>query len=228
MHVIVRHLLSNILLAVPLLAQADHSIHKVSGAVVDATGKPVPNARVDHSGTVVFIGPPEVPVEDATDADGRFTIQTSHPAVVIRKRGFTSYRLKIDGDAEVKITLEQLPPPLKCEPAHIPRVKTEQSNDIDYTGSWTYIETKDGTKGFFTGSGPSYSWGAPSNSNVWESTQYSEVMFDSGLVDSRGTMPDGTHWRTRAAFGQSTWYAGVDRTTAELLDRLIDGDCHKE
>jgi hypothetical protein len=58
--------------------------------------------------------------------------------------------------------------------------------------------------------------------------EYSEVMYSSGLIDARGRMPDGTFWRERTAFGEATHYWGVDRETAELLNRLIDGDCHKE
>jgi len=55
-----------------------------------------------------------------------------------------------------------------------------------------------------------------------------EVMLPSGLIDARDKMPDGAFWRERTSFGEATHYWDVDQRTAELLNRLIDGDCRRE
>jgi hypothetical protein len=208
------------------VAFAQSVVHQVSIKVVDIEGKPIANARIDHTGTLVFIGPPDQPIERGTDSDGHFALTTDRPAVVIRKPGFTSYRLRIDRDMEARVMLQPAPPHGKCEVAKIPGVQYQEMHDIDYSGIVISVPTAKGRKAVISGHGANYSNGAPSNSDVWDSVEYSEVMAVSGVVDARGKLPDGKYWRTRSELGASAWYAAVDRPTALLLDRLIDGDCH--
>lgn len=83
--------------------------------------------------------------------------------------------------------------------------------------------TKDGPKGILRGSGPSYSWGAPSNSDVWTSIEYAEVMYESGMIDASGHTSDGKYWRSRSKFGAAAQYYNVNREIAEQLDCVMDG-----
>ena len=96
------------------------------------------------------------------------------------------------------------------------------ANDVDYTAIWFYIETKDGPKGILSGSGPSYSWGAPIDSNVWTSIEYSELMYESGMIDASGHTADGKYWRSRTKFGSAAQYYKVTQETAEQLDCVMD------
>ena len=208
-------------------AQVNDMRH-VSITVVGVNGRPVAGARIDHTGAPVFIGPPNQPIERGTDSDGHFTLTTDKPAVVVRKPGFTSYRLRIDQDGDARVILQPAPPQRKCELAKIPGIRYQPMHDIDYSGVIISVPTAKGRKVVISGRGPSYSFGAPSNSDVWDSVDYSEVMDPRGVVDARGKLPNGTYWRSRSEFGASAWYVNVDKTTALLLDRLIDGDCHSE
>jgi hypothetical protein len=74
-----------------------------------------------------------------------------------------------------------------------PRFKVKAANDVDYTAAWFYIKTKHGPRGIISGSGASYSRGAPSDSDVWRSAEYAEIMDDSGIVDASGHSADGKH-----------------------------------
>ncbi len=212
--------------AMAVVAQTP-AAHQVSLTVVDVDGKPIADARIDHVGGIVVNGPPSVPIENGTDANGRRVVHTTSRAIVIRKPGYVSYRLVIEHDIETRVTLKPLPR-LRCEPARIPGVKTEESRDADYVQIRRYVETPKGTKGFSKGSGPTYSFGAPPEKFVQDSVQYSEIMHPDGLIDARGKMPDGTYWREQTLFGEATHYWDVDEETAHLLDRLIDGDCHPQ
>jgi hypothetical protein len=72
-------------------------MHSISGVVVDTDGKPVRGARIDHGGRGNF-GP-------STGEDGRFTLRTGAPAVVVRKPGYQGYRLLTSTDAVVRVVL---------------------------------------------------------------------------------------------------------------------------
>jgi hypothetical protein len=152
----------------------------VSGTVVDASGKAISGARLDHIGKLVVVGPPDVAVEPSrdesqTDAEGRFQVTTTSPELVIRKPGYQSERVRVTGDAQMQVTLQPIKPS-KCKVEPLPKVKTKKANDIDYTASWFYVETKNGPKGIISGQGPTYSFGAPSDRVVWTSLDYFEVM----------------------------------------------------
>lgn len=199
----------------------------ISGTVTDASGKPIEGARIDHTGRRVIVIPADLavepsPDETATNADDHFRVTTGSPAIVIRRPGYESQRLRITGDAQVQITLQRIKPASRCKLSPALDVKTKKANDVDYTATWFYIETKDGPKGILSGNGPMYSWGAPSDSDVWTSVEYTEVMYQNGMIDAAGHSSDSKYWRSRSIFGAAAQYHGVNRETAEQLDCVMD------
>jgi hypothetical protein len=200
---------------------------EVSGTVIDVAGKPIKDARVDHTGKQVVVPPSRLglapsPDETRTDADGHFRITTDVPAIVIRKPGYTSQRLLITENTTVRITLLDIDAKSRCKQSPPPEVKTQKADDVDYTATWYYVETKKGRKGVLAGTGPFYSWGAPSDSNVWTSAEYTEEMYDNGIIDASGHSADGKYWRSRSYFQAASQYYNVDQETAELLDCVMD------
>jgi hypothetical protein len=199
----------------------------ISGTVTDISGKPIKNVRVDHIGKIVVVpatslGLEPSPDEIRTNADGRFQVKTDSPAIVIRTPGYESHRVRVAGDAEIQITLQRIKTTSRCKLELPPAVKTKKGNDIDYSATWFYIETKDGPRGIIRGSGPSYSWGAPSDSHVRTSVEYFEVMDESGMIDASGHSSDGKYWRSQSIFGAAAQYYDVNRETAEQLDCVMD------
>jgi hypothetical protein len=197
----------------------------ITGTVTDSSGTPIVDARVDHTGMVVAVATTPVPPaagEIRTDSDGRFRLTTTVPAVVIRKPGYASYRLLISGDAEVQIKLRPMRERLLCKVSPPPKVKTKEQNDSDYSATLYYVETKNGKRGVLSGGGPIYSFGAPSDSYVWKSTEYSEVMYENGMIDASGRSGDRDYWRVRSVFAAEAHYSDVNRETAELLDCVMD------
>jgi hypothetical protein len=197
----------------------------ISGTVRDMSGNPVENARIDHTGRMVVVSllVDPFPNEVRTDASGRFRATTSAPAVVVRKPGYVSARVAVNDGDEEHIVLERITSYSRCKLSPPPKVKTKKTGDVDYTTTWFYIQTKDGPKGILSGSGPSYSWGAPSSQDVWTSKEYAEVMYESGMIDASGHTSDGKYWRSRSKFGASAQYYDVNRETAEQLDCVMDG-----
>jgi hypothetical protein len=195
----------------------------ISGTVTDESGKPVRDARIDHIGARVVNSPPAYTdvSEPRTDTKGYFKITTDTAAFVIRKPGYESSRIAVSGDAKVKISLQRIKPST-CKVEPFPEVKTKQMNDADYVETVLYIDTKDGPRGIRNGSGPSYSFGAPSDQVVARSLDYFEVMYESGVIDARGHTADGKYWRLQSRFGAAAHYYGVDRETAEILDCIMD------
>jgi len=206
------------------LAAGPTAAATISGTVIDASGKPIKNARIDHTGKIVVVslGVEPSPDETRTNADGRFKVTTVAPAIVIRTPGYESQRVRIADDADIQITLQRIKSASRCKQFPPPAVKTKQSNDVDYAATWFYIETKDGKKGIISGSGPSYSFGAPSDSDVWTSVEYFEMMDETGVIDAAGHSSDGKYWRSRSIFGASAQYYGVNRETADQLDCVMD------
>jgi hypothetical protein len=103
-----------------------------------------------------------------------------------------------------------------------PAFETKDANDIDYTATWFYIQTKEGPQGIISGSGPMYSWGAPSDDQVWTSLEYTEFMYENGVVDASGHSANGKYWRSRSIFGAAAQYYNQTRETAEQLDCVMD------
>src|ERR1700733_14513607 len=83
----------------------------ISGTVKEASGNPIENARIDHTGKQVVLGAPGrsgKPSGDEirTDSKGHFRVVINVPAIVIRKPGYVSQRVRVTGDAELQITLD--------------------------------------------------------------------------------------------------------------------------
>jgi len=199
----------------------------ISGIVTNEDGKPIVNARIDHTGLMVVVGTdpervPPAPGDIRTDSEGRFRVTTTAPAVVVRKPGYASQRLFISGDEEVRVKLQRMKEKHLCHISPSPQVKTQDMNDIDYTATLVYIETKHGKPGVLSGSGPLYSFGAPSDSYVWRSSEYSGVMYETGMIDASGRFDDRDYWRVRSVFLAEAHYFHVTRETAELLDCVMD------
>jgi hypothetical protein len=214
------------LAAVVLVLAQCSSAATLSGIVADISGTPIQNARVDHIGKQVVIGPveakiPPSPDEIRTDARGHFSVTTVVPAIVIRAPGYQSQRVMITEDAELTITLRPLSlPPCKIE--RLPAIKMQSANDADYTEDIFYVETKNRRRGVRGGHGPMYSFGAPSDRDVCTSVDYFEVMSLDGEIDGRGHSADGKYRRMLTFFGFATHYFGVEEETAEILDCIID------
>jgi len=100
-------------------------------------------------------------------------------------------------------------------------VKTKKANDIDYVATWYYIETKGGPQGFSAEAVRRTLWGAPSNSDVWTSVEYAEVMYENGMIDASGHTSDGKYWRSRKKLGRRLSYYNVNRETADQLDCVM-------
>src|ERR1700730_4528131 len=79
-----------------LLPQARH----IAGVVVDPEGKPVVEARVDHSNDRRQANQPP--------PAGRFELDTRAPILVVRKAGFRSELVRTQDGTEVRVTLQKL------------------------------------------------------------------------------------------------------------------------
>ncbi len=202
--------------------------HKITGSVVNSAGEPLQGAWIDHTGNnkgqrMLY----------STDARGQFELWTGAPAVVIRKGGYESCRLQVQNtrDTEsVHITLRPADvavakPGGSEEPLTF---KTYESHDVDYSSTVFAVKNADGQSvSMLCGQGPSWSWGVPSDWDVWRSVEYHEVMAgDSGLVDAWGKFSSGRYWRYRGVFGRSCSYSDLGAADAELLDRLMGAMRH--
>ena len=196
----------------------------ISGTVRDTSGNPVENARIDHTERMVVVSllVDPFPNEVRTDANGRFRVTTSAPAIVVRKPGYVSERISVNDGEEKQLVLQRFTSYARCKQSSSPKVKTKKTGDVDYTATWFYIQTKDGPKGILSGSGPSYSGGAPNSPDVWNSKEYAEVMYETGMIDASGHTSDGKYWRSMSKFGAAAQYYNVNRETAELLDCVMD------
>jgi hypothetical protein len=199
----------------------------VEGTVIDASGRPLENARIDHLGKMVVVVATDLPInpspdEVRTDGEGRFRVTTSAPAFVVRKPGYESERIRVSGDAQLSIILRPLTSASRGKLSPPPAFKTEAANDVDYAATWYYIETKFGRQGIVSGSGPTYSFGAPRDRDVWTSAEYSEFMYESGVIDADGHSADGKYWRIKSIFGSAAQYFNQNHDTAEQLDCVMD------
>ena len=222
-----------------LLPESQH----LAGVVVDQEGNPVANAQIDHSNDRLKL--------HETDSQGRFTLDTKAPIVVVRKAGFRSELVRTQAPTELRITLQKLdgsrtfpicPSTGRFERIEgwgssfqFPRVSgvkaSQQVSDIDYGARSYYVDTKEGAQGIRHGSGSNWSYGTPSDLDVWRSTTYEETTFDLGhstiVIDARGRFPSGKQWRYLGKFGESASYSDVDEQAAKTLDQFLDGACLK-
>lgn len=210
----------------------------VTGTVIDPDGKPLVDARIEHSGNLRET--------TKTDAAGKFSLQTRAPAVVIRKAGFRSQWMRTVDDSEIPVTLQpadsaqQIRACPRSEPCEsfngwgpqfcFPRVAGvtagRQGQDIDYVTRGYVIDKS--KAGITHGSGPLWSFGLPSDSDVWQSVEYQEKVFGIDpliTIDARGRTANGKRWRNLGKFGESAYYRDLSEADAQLLDRVLDGVC---
>jgi hypothetical protein len=221
-----------------LLPDARH----IGGLVVDVEGKPIAEAQIDHSNRRGL---------HRTDSDGKFEMDTRAPALVVRKVGFRSELVRTQTGAEVTVVLRKLSQgrtlPICSNSRHyegidgwttsslrFPRISgvkvSRQGHDVDYGIRSYYVETEQGRKGIRHGSGLMWSSGTPLDEDVWRSVKYEEDMFDVEgvtIIDARGQMANGDHWRSLGKVFESASYRDVDEETAKILDKVLDGACLK-
>lgn len=221
-----------------LLSEARHIV----GTVVDSEGRPVAEARVDHSDDRRHA--------HQTGPDGRFELTTRAPALVIRKAGFRSEWLRIQDSMPTQITLQELNqsgsfPFCSKRTRYVglegwgavfqfPRVPGlsagEQTNGIDAGDRSYYIKSNSGPKRIQHGSGPMWSFGMPRDEDVWRAVTYEEKSYELGrltVIDARGKVRSGNFWRSLGKIGESASYSDVNAEAAQILDRVLDGACLK-
>ena len=149
--------------------------------VVDSEGKPVAEARIEHSN--------DRRQANQTDANGRFELDTRAPIIVIRKAGFPGELVRTQDETELRVTLRK-PTGNQTFPACSNNGQYEgiegwaasfrfamvsginaskQGQDIDYGARSYYIDTDRGAKSIGHGSGPMWSFGMPLDRDVWRS-----------------------------------------------------------
>ncbi len=220
-----------------LLPQTTH----VAGVVVDAEGKPIVRASIDHSNDQRT---------HRTDSEGRFELDTEAPTLVVRKAGFRSEMVRTQESTAIRITLQKLAEPQQLPTCsgtgryygidgwgsslYFPKTpgskESRQGQDSDYGARSYYIETGQGRKGIGHGSGPMWSFGMPLDRDVWKSVKYEEATYDVGgltIIDARGQFANGNRWRTLSKFGESASYYDMDEATAKILDQFLDSVCLK-
>jgi hypothetical protein len=221
-----------------------HDTVTISGVVVDESGVPLADAQIGHTGTQ-----PSPGGSAKTDVQGRFSIATRGPLMVIRKPGYTSASLRtrdIASNSQRRLVLRSIERTLPfCRPTEryeslggwgawfrfTPRRgirAREQRQDIDYGIRVYLLESRKGGVGIAHGSGPMWSAGVPLDEEVWKSVAFEEESFEvEGLtiLDSRGKWEDGTRWRTLRKFGETVSYFKVDEESARALDQFLDGVC---
>ena len=94
-----------------ILAAQPTTAATLSGTVTDASGKPIPDARLDHAGRMVTVAATALAVAPSPDEirptpTVTFELRPVTPVVIIRKPGFASQLVRVTGDAQVQITLQ--------------------------------------------------------------------------------------------------------------------------
>jgi hypothetical protein len=212
----------------------------MAGFVVDAEGKPVVGAVIDHTG--------DIHKAYVTNSEGKFVLDTRAPAIVVRLEGYKSKRVATQASTTVKITLQRLPErrqiPICSPKGDYYRIEESsalllfpvppgveaavQGADADYASRGYYLHTDQGYKWISHGSGPFYTFGLPLDDDVWLSVEYEEVTYGAGgetIVDARGKYPNGNRWRYLGRSGESASYSNIDETTARTFDKFLDGVC---
>jgi hypothetical protein len=104
--------------------------------------------------------------------------------------------MRTENAVGVRIVLEPAHPFAACTLDAVPEHTVKTGQDIDYTSTATIIKTKEGQSALVCGNGPSWSFGTPDDSLVWQSVEYSESIDYGGAVDARGKTKDGKYWRS--------------------------------
>jgi hypothetical protein len=230
---------ARILLAAAILAQAQPagSLVHITGFVVDLSGNPVEGAAIVHAGRTMPI----------TDTEGRFEVDTSAPAFVVRKQGFRSEFVRINSANVPRITIQKIKETMTfptCSGGgligikgfqsefHFHRVRGvivgRQGGDVDFGQRFYYVETKQGRKSIGHSSGPKWGSGLPTDENIWRSQKYDETIYaagNEGILDARGEFANGNRWRSLGRLGETAVYSDVDEATARILDRFLNRAC---
>ena len=213
-----------------LLPQAIH----ISGLVVDSAGMPVGDARVEHTGDRIRAY--------QTDSKGRFEFDTRAPALVVRKEGFQAQLVRPAENVRVVMQTDRATWSLPTcsgktdliglDLFKFPRTTTVAAGEtvfgVDYRARDYVVKTDLASKKITHGKGPSWSFGMPSDFDIWPTVQYEERTYQFGrfaIRDARGQVADGARWRYLGTFGESAFYNGVDDSTAAVLDRFLDSVC---
>ena len=208
--------------------------------VVDPNGKPIPDVHIDHTGNMrqAFV----------TEADGRCQLQTKAPALVLRKPGYSDYLVRTATAGTIRIALKQAerlrtPPACSANGSYvsiagwraefcfplIPGMKLNpQGRDVDHGIRVYTVETPEGPRSIQHGSGPMWSFGTPTDTDVWGSVEYEGAMYPYGkvfIVDARGRNAEGKRWRYLGKFGESASYRDADAVVARMLNGVLDGMC---
>lgn len=216
---------------------------RLFGAVTDASGRPLSDVWICHT------GPGLGPRYPKSDSLGRFDIETRAPAIVFRKGGFQSRYLRVSNknQGSLAITLSGPTPQMKpCSASSrcvslkyfgsafcLPRIRgvniSKQGNDVDYGCRSYWVATQEGKIVAQHNAGPLWGPGSPLEEEVWSSTEYHETAYQdregSLVTDARGESTAGKYWRVLGHSFESVSYRGVSAQQAAVLDPVIDGAC---
>jgi len=223
-----------------LLPEARH----ITGIVVDATGKPIVAATVDHTGDGDL---------HQTDPSGRFELDTRAPAIVIWKAGYRSQLVRTQTGGDVQIILQ-------TEAREFPICSDARAYlGIDTSGArFQFLQRKgflatnpeqlrEGSRGgvrfYYIDSQPPLPgiqhlyvsdarFGRPPDQLVWESIKFEESILlaagdDGAVLDSRGEDANGKRWRTLGKYGERVDYNEAVEEVASRLDEFLEGACLK-
>ena len=236
---------SSLLFAIPNSAAQGQMFQKrllpdpvlVHGLVVDELGNPLPDAYVHVNDKALEV------------AQDGFSVDTDQPRIVIRKVGYESAVLEISAPEDVRVTLHPTGklPPRRCSDGDaiyestfslprysfgIPKNRTTSEGarfGEDYSVDLYRPQGGPDSAVIEYGFGPTWSFGWPPDFYVWASVDYREdIWFEDGpvwVIDARGTLPDGTHWRSLNMVGQTVSYSNQDKASAALLDAVLDRTC---
>jgi hypothetical protein len=212
---------------------------RVSGQVVDESGAPVAGASVLYFEEFrnSFV---------STNSEGRFSLETAQPNVLIHAFRYESYFLPTAGAGEKRIVLRAVRPKEIAECKNTPgRVtflpsgrfsfpvggdirQARMGRDVDYLMQIYWVKGTSRQQGIRHGSGPTWSLGVASPLDVWRSVRYEESHYggvDGYITDARGVYANGRRWRYVGAVGESASYSDASPELAGKLDRVLDGFC---
>lgn len=210
---------------------------EVSGVALDSSGAPLQGVRVEHATT-------SWPSSEGTvvsDANGRFGLRTSAPAVVLRRDGYESVLLRITTAAQdLRVQF------LRATNSTFPTCQS-RSCAIRFWGGLCLTKVKgvgvrsngltlDTSEQVFTagsaemihGSGTSWGGPEPRDHDVWSSVEYVEQIREGPgfiVLDARGKAPNGKLWRSWGLSGESFLYFDLPPDKASKFDSVLDGAC---